>query len=170
MNRFNSQKGAAAVEFALLLPLVALLIFGLIDFGRLFFVQISLTSASREAVRASSFFIEGCLPPGHPLVTGLSVSTSDPCNIPPYSYISNPAVLTNVRSAAEGGAADVKAISQIRSNSPIEVKIVKPCSLTPAISETQVRVSVVFDWILPFNFGPVGSYRVSSTGYMKCLN
>ena len=170
MLKFRSEKGAAAVEFALLLPLVTLLIFGLIDFGRLFFVQISLTSASREAVRASSFFIEGCLPPGHPLVTGLSVSTYDPCNIPPYSYISNPSVMTNVRSAAEGGAADVKAISQIRSNAPIEVKIVKPCSLTPAISETQVRVSVIFDWILPFNFGPVGSYRVSSTGYMKCLN
>jgi len=37
MFRSKSDNGAAAVEFALLLPLVALLIFGLIDFGRLFF-------------------------------------------------------------------------------------------------------------------------------------
>ena len=170
MNRFNSQRGAAAVEFALLLPLVALIIFGLIDFGRLFFVQISLTSASREAVRASSFYIEGCLPSGHPLVSGLSVSSSDPCNIAPYSYISNPTVLTNVRLAAEGGAAGVRAISQLNSNSAIEVNIIKPCSLTPAIFETEVKVSVVFDWILPFNFGSSGTYKVSSKGYMKCLN
>lgn len=170
MLRSRSDKGAAAVEFALLLPLVALLIFGLIDFGRLFFVQISLTSASREAARTSSFYIEGCLPPGHPLVSGLAVSASDPCNIPPYSYISNPSVLASVRSAAEGGAADVRAMSQLKSNSALEVKLIKPCSLTPSISETEVKVSVVFDWILPFNFGSQGTYKVSSKGYMKCLN
>jgi len=170
MFRSKSDNGAAAVEFALLLPLVALLIFGLIDFGRLFFVQISLTSASREAVRVSSFNIEGCLPPNHPLLpSGTSVSASDPCNIPPYSYVSNPFLLEDVRLAAEGGAASVRAISQLNSSSAIEVKV-KPCSLTPSISETEVKVSVVFDWILPFNFGSQGTYKVSSKGYMKCLN
>jgi Flp pilus assembly protein TadG len=47
-------KGAAAVEFAIILPLLLLLVLLMIDFGRLLFVQISLNAASREAARGSS--------------------------------------------------------------------------------------------------------------------
>ena len=43
--------GAAAVEFALVLPVLLLLLFGIIDFGRLYFTQITLTDAAREGVR-----------------------------------------------------------------------------------------------------------------------
>ena len=50
----SNDKGAAAVEFALILPLLLLLILLMIDFGRLLFVQISLNAASREAARGSS--------------------------------------------------------------------------------------------------------------------
>lgn len=50
----SNDKGAAAVEFAIILPLLLLLILLLIDFGRLSFVQISLNAASREAARGSS--------------------------------------------------------------------------------------------------------------------
>lgn len=44
--------GAAAVEFALILPLFLVLIMGIIDFGRLFFCEVNLNSAAREAARA----------------------------------------------------------------------------------------------------------------------
>jgi Flp pilus assembly protein TadG len=50
----SNEKGAAAVEFAIILPLLLLLILLMIDFGRLLFVQISLNAASREAARGSS--------------------------------------------------------------------------------------------------------------------
>ncbi|CAB4344548.1 unannotated protein [freshwater metagenome] len=50
----SQDAGAAAVEFALISPLLLLLIFMLIDFGRLFYCQISLNSASHEAARASA--------------------------------------------------------------------------------------------------------------------
>jgi Flp pilus assembly protein TadG len=43
--------GAAAVELALVLPILLLLIFGIIDFGRLYFAQITLTDAAREGAR-----------------------------------------------------------------------------------------------------------------------
>jgi Flp pilus assembly protein TadG len=43
--------GAAAVEFALVLPILLLLLFGIIDFGRLYFTQITLTDAAREGAR-----------------------------------------------------------------------------------------------------------------------
>ena len=53
------ESGATAVEFALILPLLLVLIFGLIDFGRMGFVQISVTAASREGARYSSLFSSG---------------------------------------------------------------------------------------------------------------
>jgi Flp pilus assembly protein TadG len=50
--RANSDRGAAAVEFALLLPLLVLIVFGVIDFGRAINAQITLTQAAREGARA----------------------------------------------------------------------------------------------------------------------
>jgi len=48
----RSDRGAAAVEFALLLPLLVLIVFGLIDFGRAINTQITLTQAAREGARS----------------------------------------------------------------------------------------------------------------------
>jgi Flp pilus assembly protein TadG len=47
----RSDRGAAAVEFALLLPLLVLLVFGMIDFGRAINAQITITQAAREGAR-----------------------------------------------------------------------------------------------------------------------
>jgi Flp pilus assembly protein TadG len=47
-------RGAAAVEFALLLPLLLILVFGIIDFGRMLNAQITITEAAREGARASA--------------------------------------------------------------------------------------------------------------------
>ncbi len=44
-------RGAAAVEFALMLPLLLLIIFGVIDFGRALNAQITITQAAREGAR-----------------------------------------------------------------------------------------------------------------------
>lgn len=48
----GSDRGSAAVEFALVVPLILLLLFGLIDFGRLYWAKMSVVAASSEAVRA----------------------------------------------------------------------------------------------------------------------
>ena len=47
-------RGAAAVEFALLLPMLLLLVFGIIDFGRALNAQITLTQAAREGARVDA--------------------------------------------------------------------------------------------------------------------
>lgn len=52
--RAPTDRGAAAVEFALLLPLLLLLVFGIIDFGRALNTQITLTQAAREGARLES--------------------------------------------------------------------------------------------------------------------
>jgi Flp pilus assembly protein TadG len=46
--------GAAAVEFALVLPILVLLVGGIIDFGFAFNAQVSLTHAAREGVRVEA--------------------------------------------------------------------------------------------------------------------
>lgn len=51
MTRNERERGAAAVEFALVLPLLLLLISAIIDFGRLYFDQAALSGAAREGVR-----------------------------------------------------------------------------------------------------------------------
>jgi Flp pilus assembly protein TadG len=45
------ETGAAAVEFALIFPLLVLLLFGIFEFGRAYNVQIQLSAAAREGVR-----------------------------------------------------------------------------------------------------------------------
>lgn len=47
----KSQSAQGMVEFALVLPIILLIIFGVIAFGHLFFVYSSVVSASREAAR-----------------------------------------------------------------------------------------------------------------------
>jgi len=77
--RPGGDRGAAAVEFALLLPVLLLIVFGIIDFGRALNAQITLTQAAREGARLASF--------GQPVATvqsrtqtaatGLNLTTSE---------------------------------------------------------------------------------------------
>jgi len=50
-NPAKRQEGAAAVEAALILPLLLLLVMGIIDMGRAFATKQEVTHAAREAVR-----------------------------------------------------------------------------------------------------------------------
>jgi len=45
------RRGAAVVEFAVVAPLIFLLLFGMIEFGRMLMVQQIMTNASREGAR-----------------------------------------------------------------------------------------------------------------------
>lgn len=47
----DTERGAAAVEFAILLPLLLMLVLGTIEFGRAYNAQITLTNAARDGVR-----------------------------------------------------------------------------------------------------------------------
>lgn len=44
-------QGGVAVEFALLLPVLLLLIFGIVDFGHAWYIKQEITTASREGAR-----------------------------------------------------------------------------------------------------------------------
>ena len=49
--RLHGERGASAVEFALILPLLLSLVLGIAEFGRGFQVQGTLSAAAREGVR-----------------------------------------------------------------------------------------------------------------------
>jgi Flp pilus assembly protein TadG len=47
-------RGAAAVEFALVVPVLLLVVFAIIDFGRMLNAQLQVSEAAREGARAAS--------------------------------------------------------------------------------------------------------------------
>jgi Flp pilus assembly protein TadG len=51
---WRDERGAAAVEFALILPVIILLLFGIIEFGRAWNVKQVLTDAAREGARVAA--------------------------------------------------------------------------------------------------------------------
>jgi Flp pilus assembly protein TadG len=60
---WRDERGAAAVEFALVLPVIILLLFGIIEFGRAWNVKQVLTDAAREGARVAAVN-NGVLPAG----------------------------------------------------------------------------------------------------------
>ena len=57
--RSRRERGAAAIEMAIVLPLLLLTLGGIIDLGRAFFTQVVLTNAAREGVRAATVLTVG---------------------------------------------------------------------------------------------------------------
>ena len=54
--KYRIQSGAAAVEFAVILPLLVVIVFGIIEFSILFYDKAMVTNASREGARVGIVF------------------------------------------------------------------------------------------------------------------
>jgi hypothetical protein len=52
-HRWRSHAGQSLVEMAMVLPVLAFLTFGLLDFGRAYYFQVSVTNAAREGARVA---------------------------------------------------------------------------------------------------------------------
>ncbi len=57
----REERGAAIVEFAIIFPVLIILLFGMIDFGRAFFLRNNLVAAAREGARFGSVMSDPCL-------------------------------------------------------------------------------------------------------------
>lgn len=54
MNTLRSERGSVAVEFALVLPILIAVLLGIMEFGRAYNAQITVTAAAREGARVMS--------------------------------------------------------------------------------------------------------------------
>lgn len=79
----RGERGAVAVEFALVLPVLVLLLFGIIEFGRGYNAQISLQGAVREGARTLAIGNgdpAAAVRSAAPSLSGIAVTTSgSPC-------------------------------------------------------------------------------------------
>lgn len=73
--RLKSQRGGAAVEFGLVLPLLALILFGIIEFALLFYNKQVITNASREGARYGIVMADPSMTAGQ-----ISTVVSNYCN------------------------------------------------------------------------------------------
>ncbi|MGH8945450.1 MAG: TadE/TadG family type IV pilus assembly protein [Acidimicrobiia bacterium] len=73
-----AERGASLIEFALLLPILILLIFGMVEFGRAYNAKVTLTHATREGVRKLAITKD----PAQAVMTTVDAATSlDPALI-----------------------------------------------------------------------------------------
>jgi Flp pilus assembly protein TadG len=77
------------VEFALVAPILLMFVLGIIDFGRLYFTQVSLTQAAREGARLEALGSSNVVTGATGSATGLSGLTVY-INGGPTGYTSNP--------------------------------------------------------------------------------
>jgi Flp pilus assembly protein TadG len=56
VHKIGDEKGASAVEFAIILPLLVVFVFGIIEFGIIFYDKAMITNASREGARMGIVF------------------------------------------------------------------------------------------------------------------
>jgi Flp pilus assembly protein TadG len=141
--REQSDRGTTAVEFAIVVPLLLLILLGIIDFGRLLFVQVSLNAASREGARASSLYA--------------------PTSTQQSSVVTR---ITDIVQQSSPGTARLSALSDI----PLVVSTAGLCSPTATDEITAVAVTVPFQWITPVAFfGVSGPSELRSESRMLCV-
>ncbi len=85
-NLVDSESGVAAVEFALILLPLLLIIFGIINFGVLLSNQAIITNAAREGARWAS--IHSTATYGNGCSNSYSLTPVDPCQVA-YTYASS---------------------------------------------------------------------------------
>jgi Flp pilus assembly protein TadG len=137
--RTSRERGAAAVEMAIVMPLLVAMIIGIIDFSRVFNAELQLSQAAREGVRIASIL---------PQATSTAIASADKASIENRALLAapNPAF----------GAALPRA----------GVIVVPPyCTASPLTSDVAtVTVQYIFSGIGPWFQGKT----LQQTAVMRC--
>ena len=110
-NTKHKERGAVAVEMAMILPLLLLIVIGTIEFGRVLNVQVSLTQAAREGARHAainyddaSLDVSGAALAAAPSLAGLGVGVANDASA--CATGANVTVTTNVTLPSLSGFLD----------------------------------------------------------------
>ena len=141
MTRFRSQKGAALLETAIVLPLILMVCVGIFEFGRAYQTWQVLTNAAREGARAAIItgttdtdvttrvrnYMQGGALPNYATatvtithniaLTGSDTATSVQINYPFQFIVLQPVVRLVVRSATTGAPITMRSTALMRNES-----------------------------------------------------
>jgi Flp pilus assembly protein TadG len=86
MAHHSYERGSAAIEFAIILPIFLLVLFGIINYGILMYDQAVVTNAAREGARWAAIHTSAIY--GTSCTNSYSLAPADPCQAA-YSYAHN---------------------------------------------------------------------------------
>jgi TadE-like protein len=169
MPRFSGQQSQALIEFALISPVLLLLLFGILDIGRAVFYYDTMGHAAREGARAAVQASDQLPTNANVLTTVVSqlagIQASEPCPQGPISsgtppantawvYVTEPAPPSSIESNppmnAPGGeypaaaAGSCSATNPAADNAPLQVTIrFNLVLITPVIAQATANHIVI---------------------------
>jgi Flp pilus assembly protein TadG len=135
----RDERGAAIVEFALILPVLVLFVFGIVEFGRAYSARIQLTAAVREGARAGALGgdVVAATRAGAPGLTAGDITVT---------YTPSPG------STCTGASTTTT--------------VVTSTSTTSTIPTATVTATYPFEYTIPLFRS--GTWMLSATGVMRC--
>ena len=154
------QLGAAAVEFALVVIPLLLIVFGIVNFGFIFASQISMNSAARDAARAGVVQQLGGSGLNCAEVAILARSSGGSVGVPQSKIavtVTGPGGSCSLAENATPIAANV---------TPAAGAASQPCDTSSAGS--QLVVELKYDYTAPVGLVPPTSLKQTATGSFQC--
>lgn len=152
-------RGASAVEFALVAPLLFVLVFGIVDFGVVFGQTLSLNNAARDAARFA-------------VVRQIDGSAGRSCHAT-LQRARDAAVALGIESNEVGvtvsrDGTDICSVAPETSLSDIAVVTAEPCEGSTSGTDDQLRVETTFASNLGFPIVGNWSFDLAGNGYFRC--
>jgi Flp pilus assembly protein TadG len=155
--KVNNQNGAAMVEFAIVLPLLLMLLFGMIEFSIMLYDKAMLTNATREGARFGILYVDSA--------NGNSVKDIQ-------GTVEN-YLLNNLISLGDPNATWTTSVFSIEENGAVTIS--GTCTAAGARASIMVTVTYPYDFLVFPNiqklmdFDPLSdTLTLSATTTMRC--
>lgn len=151
MKRRTNERGASALEFALVMPILVMLVFGIISFGFLFAQDLALGNAARQTARYSVVENRSCD----------DVSREALAAAAPLVTLPKDAAHIEMKRGTEGGAKIAVCTSPTSTTE-------KPCAGSADRDNIYVRLNYTADVLLPVIPGMGSTMDLDGTGVFRC--
>ena len=157
MSRSSRDRGASLVEFALVLPLLSMFLFGIVQFGLAYDMKQSINSAAREGARMAAIPDEPT--PTNTGVTYAGIRSRVDSTFNSVQSASVDSLTVEVVPAANPDATPIRTCTASGCTPATSPASQSPCTSTPG-ETVVVTATKVYDFTIPF----VGLKAVTLTG------